>query len=163
MVTGYERAPLLQWTCSICGGKTDAEFDRCWNCKTSRLAVEGNETSILIVTTPTLQTHRVVEYLGPVFGEVILGANVLRDFFAGLTDLAGGRAASYESVLAEGRLAALNEMRGRAVELGATAVIGLQVDYSTVNNSMMMICCSGTAVYCEQLPGERNAPELREE
>ncbi|HBE69648.1 MAG TPA: hypothetical protein DDW52_16000 [Planctomycetaceae bacterium] len=118
---------------------------------------------MLLTTTPTLQTHEIIDYLGPVFGEAVMGANVFRDFFAGLSDLAGGRAAGYEQVLSDSRTVALNELRRQASTLGATAVVGLRIDYSTVNNSMLMVCCSGTAVYCEQLPREEGGSGAQKE
>nr|WP_145177833.1 YbjQ family protein [Rubripirellula lacrimiformis] len=101
---------------------------------------------MMITTTPTFQTHDISEYLGPVFGETIYGANVLRDFFAAITDVVGGRSGQYEALLVQGRNTAMTEMAERANALGANAVVGMRYDYSTVGNSMLMICCCGTAV-----------------
>ncbi|MGB7328668.1 MAG: YbjQ family protein [Rubripirellula sp.] len=101
---------------------------------------------MLITTTPSFATHTIDGYFGPVFGETVYGANVLRDFFAAITDVVGGRSDAYESLLIRGRSAAMSEMADRAVKLGANAVVGMRFDYSTVGNSMLMICCVGTAV-----------------
>ena len=99
-------------------------------------------------TTPTLEGQTIVEYCGVVTGEAILGANIFRDFFAGIRDIVGGRAGSYESVLREAKDTALQELRERAMQLGANAVIGIDLDYETVgaNGSMLMVTAAGTAV-----------------
>ncbi|MCD0460259.1 YbjQ family protein [Roseiconus lacunae] len=101
---------------------------------------------LVITTTSTITTHSIDEYFGPVFGETIFGANVIRDFVATISDIVGGRSGQYESVLVRGRNTAMAEMAKRAKELGANAVIGMRFDYSTIGNSMLMICCNGTAV-----------------
>ena len=83
-----------------------------------------------------------------VTGEIIIGANALKDFMAGLTDFFGGRSGSYEKVLIEAKDAAMKEMRERAQALGANAIVGIDIDYETIgaNNSMLMVATSGTAV-----------------
>ena len=88
------------------------------------------------------------EYLGIVTGEAILGANIVRDFFAGIRDIVGGRSAAYEQELRKARDIALQEMSANAVGRGANAVIGIDVDYETVgqSGSMLMVSVSGTAV-----------------
>lgn len=87
-------------------------------------------------------------YYGIVTGETIIGANFLRDFFAGIRDIIGGRSGSYEKVLREAKDTAIDEMAQEAERLGANAVIGVSIDYETVGNngSMLMVTCSGTAV-----------------
>lgn len=87
-------------------------------------------------------------YYGIVTGETILGANFVRDFFAGIRDIIGGRSGSYEKVLREAKDTAIDEMAREAERLGANAVIGVSIDYETVGNngSMLMVTCSGTAV-----------------
>lgn len=87
-------------------------------------------------------------YYGIVTGETIIGANFVRDFFAGIRDIIGGRSGSYEKVLREAKDTAIDEMAQEAERLGANAVIGLSIDYETVGNngSMLMVTCSGTAV-----------------
>jgi uncharacterized protein YbjQ (UPF0145 family) len=103
----------------------------------------------VIVTTTTLVEGRPVHtYLGIVTGETILGANIFRDFMAGIRDIVGGRSGAYEEVLKEGRLTALREMEDEARRLGADAVIGVDLDYETVgaNGAMLMVTASGTAV-----------------
>ena len=87
-------------------------------------------------------------YYGIVTGETIIGANFVRDFFAGIRDIIGGRSGSYEKVLREAKDTAIGEMAREAERLGANAVIGVSIDYETVGNngSMLMVTCSGTAV-----------------
>lgn len=87
-------------------------------------------------------------YYGIVTGETIIGANFVRDFFAGIRDIIGGRSGSYEKVLREAKDTAIDEMAREAERLGAYAVIGVSIDYETVGNngSMLMVTCSGTAV-----------------
>lgn len=87
-------------------------------------------------------------YYGIVTGETIIGANFVRDFFAGIRDIIGGRSGSYEKVLREAKDTAIDEMAQEAERLGANAVIGVSIDYETVGNngSMLMVTCSGTAV-----------------
>ena len=89
-----------------------------------------------------------MQYYGIVTGETIIGANLFKDFFAGIRDIVGGRASSYESVLREAKDTALQELRERAMQLGANAVIGIDLDYETVgaNGSMLMVTAAGTAV-----------------
>ncbi|MBC7181688.1 MAG: YbjQ family protein [Roseovarius sp.] len=87
-----------------------------------------------------------VDYRGIVVGEAIMGANIVRDFFAQITDVVGGRSDSYESKLREAREVALSELHERAAELGADAVVGVDLDYEVVGDSMLMVSASGTAV-----------------
>lgn len=103
---------------------------------------------MLVTTTNHLEGRKVKKYLGIVTGETILGANIVRDFMASITDIVGGRSAAYEKSLREAREMALQEMMSLAEERGANAVIGVDVDYETIgqNGSMMMVSCSGTAV-----------------
>lgn len=100
---------------------------------------------MLLTTTNTLEGKQVDQYLGIVTGEVIVGANVLKDFVAGLTDFFGGRSGVYERTFAEAREQALSEMAARAKQLGADAVIGVDLDYETIG-AMLMVNASGTAV-----------------
>ena len=103
---------------------------------------------MLTVTTPTVSGSRIVKHLGIVSGEAILGANIFRDFFAGIRDIVGGRSAAYERELQRAKDLAIREMVERAQETGANAVIGIDLDYETVgqNGSMLMVTASGTAV-----------------
>jgi uncharacterized protein YbjQ (UPF0145 family) len=105
---------------------------------------------MLISTTSVLDGKPISRYLGVVTGEAIIGANVFRDMFAVVRDIVGGRSATYEKGLAEARTVALAEMEQRAVELGANAVIGVDLDYEVLgqSNGMLMVSCSGTAVVC---------------
>lgn len=103
---------------------------------------------MLLTTTPTIQGHNIETYYGIVTGEVIIGANVLKDFMASIHDVFGGRADSYEKVLIEAKQSAMKEMQDRAAEMGANAIVGIDLDYETVGEtgSMLMLSCSGTAV-----------------
>ena len=107
--------------------------------------------AMLMTTTPSVEGKRIVRYLGVVTGETIIGANVFRDFLAGVRDFFGGRSGSYEAVLREGKDTALEEMVRQAEALGANAVVGIDLDYETVggSGSMLMVTCSGTAVRVE--------------
>ena len=89
-----------------------------------------------------------MEYYGVVSGETIIGANFVKDFFAGIRDIVGGRSGSYERVLREAKESAMREMTDAALRLGANAVIGIDLDYETIgsSSSMLMVTCSGTAV-----------------
>ena len=100
---------------------------------------------MIVTTTPTIEGRQIAEYRGIVVGEAILGANVFRDIFAGITDIIGGRSGAYEKSLAEGRDTALRELEERAADMGGQAVVGLDLDYEVVNN-MLMVSASGTAV-----------------
>ena len=103
---------------------------------------------MLITTTNTLQGREISDYKGIVTGEAILGANIFKDLFAGIRDIVGGRSGAYEEELMKAREIALNEMQQRAAQLGANAVIGVDLDYETVgqNGSMLMVSATGTAV-----------------
>lgn len=103
---------------------------------------------MLISTTPTIEGRHILEYKGVVTGETIIGANVLKDFMAGLRDFFGGRSGTYEKVLREAKDTALREMEDSARELGANAIVGVDLDYEAIgqNGSMLMVMCSGTAV-----------------
>lgn len=104
---------------------------------------------MIITTTSVLPDHRVDQYLGIVTGEAILGANVFKDFFAGIRDIVGGRSAAYERELAKARNLALQEMEHEAVQRGANAIVGVDIDYETIstgNGSMLMVSASGTAM-----------------
>ena len=106
---------------------------------------------MLLTTTPTVEGRRIVTYYGVVTGETIIGANVMRDFLAGIRDFFGGRSGAYEEVLREGKNTAPEEMSREAQRLGANAVVGIDLDYETVggSGSMLMVTCSGTAVRIE--------------
>lgn len=107
--------------------------------------------AMLMTTTPSVEGKQIVRYLGVVTGETIIGANVFRDFLAGVRDFFGGRSGSYEAVLREAKDTALEEMARQAEALGANAVVGIDFDYETVggSGSMLMVTCSGTAVRVE--------------
>ena len=103
---------------------------------------------MLMSTTNTLEGREITDYRGIVTGEAILGANIFRDLFAGIRDIVGGRAGAYEKVLRGAREQAFDEMAEKARELGANAVVGIDIDYETVGGqgSMLMVSITGTAV-----------------
>lgn len=101
---------------------------------------------MIITTTNSVEGHRITAYRGVVVGEAIMGANVVRDFFAGITDIVGGRSGAYEAKLQDARDTALKELEDRAREAGGTAVVGVDLDYEVVGDSMLMVSASGTAV-----------------
>ena len=102
---------------------------------------------MILSTTPQIEGHTIREYKGIVTGETIIGANVFRDFMAGIRDFVGGRSGSYEKVLREAKDTSIQEMMQRAQELGAN-IVGIDIDYETIgaNGSMLMVATSGTAV-----------------
>jgi uncharacterized protein YbjQ (UPF0145 family) len=103
---------------------------------------------MIISTTPTLEGRPIREYMGIVTGEVIVGANIFKDLFAGIRDIVGGRAGAYEGALRDARRTAFDELAYEAERLGADAVVGVDIDYEVVGQtgSMLMVSVSGTAV-----------------
>ncbi len=106
---------------------------------------------MLLTTTNNIEGRKVKQYKGIVTGEVILGANLFKDFFASIRDIIGGRSGSYERVLKEARESALQELADKANAIGANAVIGVSFDYETLGakGSMIMVSTNGTAVILE--------------
>ena len=106
---------------------------------------------MIVTTTPSIEGQRITKYCGIVTGEAILGANLFKDIFAGIRDLVGGRSATYERELQRARDIAMEELRQRAQELGANAVVGVDLDYEVLGqgNGMLMVSASGTAVVLE--------------
>lgn len=105
---------------------------------------------MLVTTTNTIEGKRISRYFGIVSGETIIGANVFRDFMAGIRDFFGGRSGSYEKVLREAKETALQEMQQQAQLMSANAIIGVDLDYETVGESMLMVTAAGTAVLLEE-------------
>ena len=101
---------------------------------------------MIVTTTQSIEGRKIAAYKGIVVGEAIMGANVVRDFFAGITDIVGGRSGAYESKLQDARDTALRELEQRAAAKGADAVVGVDLDYEVVGDSMLMVSASGTAV-----------------
>ncbi len=108
---------------------------------------------MIVTTTPSLEGKRTVRYLGVVSGEAILGANLFRDLFAGITDIVGGRSGAYETELRKARDIAMREMTDEAQRIGANAIVGADLDYETItmggSGGMLMVTASGTAVLVE--------------
>ena len=105
-------------------------------------------SAVIVTTTPSIEGRRITDYKGIVTGEAIMGANIFKDLFAGIRDIVGGRSATYERELRRARDIAMDEIRTAAAEMGANAVVGIDLDYETVgtNASMLMVTISGTAV-----------------
>ncbi|MEO8793868.1 MAG: heavy metal-binding domain-containing protein [Daejeonella sp.] len=106
---------------------------------------------MIVTTTNNIDGKRVTRYIGIVSGEAIIGANIVKDFFAGIRDIVGGRAGSYERGLREAKEIALREMQEQALQLGANAILSVDLDYETLGKagSMLMVSASGTAVIVE--------------
>lgn len=106
---------------------------------------------MLVTTTSTIEGKKVVKYLGIVTGEAIIGANIVKDFFAGVRDIVGGRSGAYEEGLREAKDIALTELQQNAAALGANAILAVDLDYETMggSGSMLMVSASGTAVIIE--------------
>lgn len=106
---------------------------------------------MVVTTTPTVEGKQIRDYRGVVFGEVVAGVNFVKDFAAGLSNFFGGRSMTYEEELIKARTSALMELEQRAAQLGANAVVGVDIDYEVLgtNNGMMMVIASGTAVFVE--------------
>ena len=110
---------------------------------------------MLVTTTPTIEGKKIVRYFGLVTGEAILGANIFKDFFAGIRDIVGGRSAAYENELKQAKEIAIEEMKEQASALNANAIIGVDLDYETIQvgqtGGMLMVSANGTAVAYEEL------------
>ncbi|WP_397443302.1 MULTISPECIES: heavy metal-binding domain-containing protein [unclassified Phormidium] len=106
--------------------------------------------TVILATTATIEGEKIVDYYGIVSSETILGANILKDFLAAMRDMVGGRSASYEKSLRAAKETALKELTDQAETLGANAVVGIALDYETIDSgggsSMLMVAVSGTAV-----------------
>jgi uncharacterized protein YbjQ (UPF0145 family) len=103
---------------------------------------------MLLTTTPTIEGKPIQDYIGIVTSETIIGANIVKDFFAGIRDIVGGRSGTYERVIEEARMSALQELEMKASRMGANAVVGIDLDFETVGSggSMLMVVATGTAV-----------------
>jgi uncharacterized protein YbjQ (UPF0145 family) len=110
--------------------------------------VETKNTTMIVTTTNNVEGKTATKYLGIVTGEAIIGANFIKDIFASITDIVGGRSTAYERSLREAKDIALKEMEDNAKQLGANGILGVDLDYETVgkNGGMLMVSASGTAV-----------------
>lgn len=104
---------------------------------------------MIVTTTPNIEGKSITDYIGIVAGEAIMGANVVRDLFASITDIVGGRSGAYESKLIDARTIAMEEMVEKARRMGANAVVGVDLDYEVIRDGMLMVTVSGTAVKVE--------------
>ncbi len=113
--------------------------------------MESKRKRMIVTTTPTVEGRAVESYLGIVTGEAIMGANMFKDLFAGIRDIVGGRSGAYEEELRRAKDIALQEMQANAQQMGANAILSVDLDYETVgqNGSMLMVTASGTAVVVE--------------
>ena len=103
---------------------------------------------MIVSTTPTLEGHKIEAYYGIVVGEAVMGANIVKDLFASIRDIVGGRSGSYEDELTRARKIAFAELEQEARAMGANAVIGIDIDYQVIGDkgSMLMVSIAGTAV-----------------
>ncbi len=104
---------------------------------------------MIVTTTDSVEGSRVVQYLGIVSGDAVLGTNIFKDLFASVRDIVGGRSASYEKLLQEGKEQALADMAERARVLGADAIVAVDLDYEVIggdSKTLLMVCVNGTAV-----------------
>ncbi|MBK7092030.1 MAG: YbjQ family protein [bacterium] len=101
---------------------------------------------MIVTTTPNVEGKPIRDYLGIVAGEAVMGANIVKDFFATVTDIVGGRSGAYENELIRARQIALTEMEQEAMKLGASAVVGVDIDYEVIRTGMLLVTASGTAV-----------------
>jgi len=104
---------------------------------------------MIITTTPTIEGKKITKYCGVVAGEAIMGANIVRDIFASISDIVGGRSGAYEEKLQHAREISLREMTDKATSLGGNAIVGVDIDYEVVRGGMLMVSASGTAVFIE--------------
>jgi uncharacterized protein YbjQ (UPF0145 family) len=108
-----------------------------------------SEDGMLVSTTDSIEGRKIAQYVGLVSGDAVMGTNMFRDMFAGLRDIVGGRSGAYEKELKRAKLLAVEEMVEEARELGADAIVGVDLDYEHLggeNRSMLMVSANGTAV-----------------
>lgn len=104
---------------------------------------------MLVTTTPSIEGQKIIKYVGLVNGEAIIGANIFKDFLASVRDVVGGRSSAYEQGLREAKSIAITEMIEQAQRLGANAIVGVDLDYQTIGDSMLMVSANGTGVVLE--------------
>jgi len=143
-----------RWNCWKCGLDNSPTSNTCARCESPRenprAAIELEEkarlNALLVTSTPLLQGCEIEKYFGPVFSLIVLGTGFLSEFSASLADLMGDRATSFEKKLDAARQSAMYDLRFKAHELGANAVIGMDLDYMTLAGNLFVIAASGTAV-----------------
>jgi uncharacterized protein YbjQ (UPF0145 family) len=140
------------WRCPKCNEELDDSFDTCWKCANDGVEADAQTGSdlpdisdVMLVTVPEVPGRRVVETLGVVSGEAIIGANVFNERLVCLLDIVGGRAGLYESILQGAREIALAEMGQGAKERGGNCVLGIKIDYVSLRGTMLMVAATGTA------------------
>ena len=104
---------------------------------------------MIVTTTDSIEGRKVAEYLGVVSGDAVMGTNIFKDFFAGIRDIIGGRSGSYEGELGKAKEFAIEDMRAQAEELGADAIVAVDLDYETIASEktvMLIVSANGTAV-----------------
>lgn len=151
------------WRCPECGEELDDSFETCWKCANEGVEIDPEADNALpdvsdvtFVTTPDVPGRRVVETLGVVCGEAIIGTNVFSDMFAEVADILGGRSGAYEANLQAAREMAMAEMGLVAKERGANCVLGVRIDYETIRETMMMVAATGTAAKIERETGDKS-------
>ena len=136
--------------CPECGERVSPEDHFCTNCGYDLSDMEWEkktlDTDIVITTTNSVQGKEIEEYLGIVAGEAMMGANIVKDFTAGIRNIVGGRSGQYEKEIAQGRKEALRDLEEEAENLDADAVVGATFDYEEMSEGMLWITATGTAV-----------------
>lgn len=134
--------------CPECGEEVAKESNFCTNCgyDLSEIDLSEEEVEMTITTTNSIEGKKIEKYLGIVSGEAMMGANIIKDFTAGIRNVVGGRSSQYEDEIRKGRIEALKDMESRAKEKGADAVIGVRADYEEMSEGMLWVNVTGTAV-----------------
>lgn len=136
--------------CPECGQTLPDDAKFCTECGHDLSTAEIEENSDMIITTTnSVEGRKIREYLGVVSGEAMMGANIVKDFTAGIRNIVGGRSGQYEDEIREGRMEAVKDMKARAKEKGADAIIGVTADYEEMSEGMLWINTTGTAVKFE--------------
>lgn len=134
-------------TCPNCGEKVPEDASFCTNCGQDLSKAElPEEVEMPVTTTNSIEGKEIEDYLGIVSGEAMMGANIVKDFTAGVRNIVGGRSGQYEEEIRKGRIEALKDLKAGAKELEADAVIGVSVDYEEMSEGMLWINITGTAV-----------------
>lgn len=142
------------WTCQECGEQLEDQFaGSCWKCANdgveivkSALGRHRSVADVSLSTTPFIPNHAIKKSLGIVSGEAIVGANVFSDILAGVRDIVGGRSGSYENKLKYAREVAMTQMALEAKAKGANGIVGVNLSYEGIGDSMLMVAAYGTAV-----------------
>ena len=140
-----------RWICWNCGLDNSPSSKTCARCDSPKESPETRQQieelkSLLMVSVPVLEGYSIEKYFGPIFSLIVLGTGFLSEFTASLADLMGDRAGSFEKKLNTARQAAMHDLKKKAHDMGANAVIGMDLDYMTLAGNLFVIAANGTAV-----------------